>query len=278
MGKCPKNLTRIPEGARFCPQCGANMMAAEVVCQGQETHAAPKAGKKAAKKVSASAPANAALNKNQTLSLLSVTLVAIVVTGIFYYVGFQKPLEGKRTAQSTNPHEGHNHPENQAQQDTRLASPSGPEAMAAVGPTAEDLDALKAHYEEDPEDPHRNVEMGNALFDAQRFEEAIPYYEKSLTKAPNDPDVIVDLGVCYFNMGDFDRARTDFLKALDIDAQHVNALYNMGVVAVRQGNIDELIQHWGVLQQVAPQSPQAQRAAQILEQLHQGQGNNPGQG
>ena len=113
-----------------------------------------------------------------------------------------------------------------------------------------------------------NVQMGNLLFDSQKFEEAIRYYETALKFDPKNPDVIVDLGVCYFNLDEFEKAKGYFQQALDIDPNHVNALYNIGVVAVRLKEMDVLMESWSKLVEVAPGSPQAEQASQILDEIH----------
>ena len=77
------------------------------------------------------------------------------------------------------------------------------------------------------------------------------------------------MGVCYFNQKDYAAAQKQFELANKLDPNHVNALYNLGVVSVQSGDINALIKYWNKLQEVAPQSPQAQRAMQILNQIHQ---------
>ena len=174
---------------------------------------------------------------------------------VYHYIGFVVPMEGKQAvaSQQTQQQQEHNHPE------PAQTPPPSPEQIAAV---EEQLQA-------DPESVELNTRMGNLLFDSGKFDEAIPFYQKSLSKEPENPDVIVDLGVCFFNLQDYSKAQEKFETALNLDKRHVNALYNMGVVAVQLGDIDRLIEYWGILRDVAPNSQQALRATQILEQIHQ---------
>ncbi|NIS38567.1 tetratricopeptide repeat protein, partial [Candidatus Saccharibacteria bacterium] len=133
-----------------------------------------------------------------------------------------------------------------------------------------------------PNDAELNTKMGNLLFDSGKYSEAIPYYQKSIQLQPNNPDVIVDLGVCYFNLEQYEKAKEQFELAYQIDSQHVNALYNLGVVSIQLGEVNKLIKYWGELRDIAPNSQQAQRATQILNQIHQnveqGAGSGQGQG
>jgi len=77
------------------------------------------------------------------------------------------------------------------------------------------------------------------------------------------------MGVCYFQQEDYTKAKELFQKALDIDPNHVYALYNMGIVDIRMGDVEGLIKAWTKLIEIAPNSPQAQRAKQILDEAHQ---------
>lgn len=194
--------------------------------------------------------------------LMSVGLLAGLICGIYYYLNFVVPLAGKN---KVDPHQ-----HTTAQTDSRQTGGQSTESLP-VEPlhSEEELNQLKAQVAADPENLELNVHTGNVLFDNGRFREAIPYYRKALQLNPNNPDVIVDLGVCYFNMKDYPAAREQFQLALKANPNHVNALYNMGVVAVQLGDVNELIQYWTKLHEVAPNSEQARRAMEILDQIHQ---------
>ncbi len=108
----------------------------------------------------------------------------------------------------------------QAQQDKDF-NPKQHEAM---------LEQIKAELAKDPKNVEKRVMLGNIYFDAQKWSEAIPWYEEAVKLAPNNTDVLVDLGVCYRNSGRPDEALSMFKKALKLDPNKKQAMYNEVVV------------------------------------------------
>ncbi|GAB4365313.1 MAG: hypothetical protein Kow0042_04470 [Calditrichia bacterium] len=133
---------------------------------------------------------------------------------------------------------------------------------------------LKSRLDANPEGVSENIEMGNFLFDHQRFEEALQYYGTALKTDSTNVNVIVDAGVCYFNLRNFEKAREYFQKALSINAEHPNALYNMGVVFAQLGNMEEMLHYWNQLIEVAPESGPAQTAKRMIDDIRQNQTTN----
>lgn len=265
--RCKNCSAEIPADAKFCPQCGAGVQQSGTVnCPNCDT--ANPAGAKFCKKcgntltkdkaAKARPDKTAPFTRNQFWALQGVAILAMIVVGVYYYFGFIKSLEGKTAIHNTPP------PQQQAPQ----SAPAADDHIHPA-PSEEEIQAVADQLKQNPEDPALNVSMGNMLFDSGRYAEAIPYYQNALKKEPDNPDVIVDLGVCYFNMEDFQKAKEQFDLAITLNPRHVNALYNLGVVAVQTGEINRLIEYWGRLREIAPNSPQAQRATQILNQIHQ---------
>lgn len=274
--KCKYCAAELPEKALFCPACGKPVSSAEaLICPECQEKNSPEAnfckqcGTALARPAASKSPGVASLHSQYSWIILSVVGMALLVVGIYYYIGFVKTIEGKSDphrqvapapqAQTLSEEVEHNHPV----------------------PDEADIRAAVERVKADPENPALNVQAGNILFDSGRFSEAIPYYQKALSREPNNPDVIVDLGVCYFNLEDYPKAQEQFERALKIDPRHINALYNLGVVAVQFKEINKLIEYWGRLREIAPNSPQAQRAQMILNELHRnveggmGPGNSP---
>ncbi len=260
---CSECGAQLPEEAKFCSECGAVVSSG----RGQSKVIASKQSKTAKEQVSQPAPAaqpGRKLGKNQYMLLLTVGFGALLVAILYHYYGFVKTVEQK--AQQT------------TQQSSAPARAQAPQedAHQHAPPSQEEIDAALQAVKANPNDADSNTKAGNILFDAGRFKDAIPYYQKSLKIKPANPDVLVDLGVCYFNLEDYLQAKEYFSKALEHNPDHVNALYNAGVVAVQVGDMSGLINYWTHLQQVAPTSTQAQRATQILEQIHQNAQQQPG--
>ena len=125
------------------------------------------------------------------------------------------------------------------------------------------------------EDPHNLAAitaLGNALFDAGQWKEAIRHYEQALLINPHNADVITDMGTCYRNLGMPDKAIAEFQRALNIEPVHQNALYNLGVVyAYDKRDYRNAMDVWDRLLHVAPKHPRADslRAAMLTFRRHQ---------
>lgn len=263
----------LPEEAKFCPECGTAVQVTVVCpdcgqCHPPGSKFCSSCGKPlpvALRQGSGPGRQNehtGGLSRSQLTILLSIGLIAGLICGIYYYLNFIEPLAAK---EKVDPHQqtaGQASAQQTTGQNSELQAPGNLH-------TQEEIDQLKAQVEQSPDDVELNIHMGNILFDNGRFAEAIPYYRKALQLEPNNPDVIVDLGVCYFNLKNYPAAKEQFQLALTSNPQHVNALYNMGVVAVQLGDVNELIHYWTKLHEVAPNSEQARRAMEILDQIHQ---------
>lgn len=263
--RCKSCNQPLPESAQFCPHCGASVSAQTVICKSCKTKNPAQA--KYCKNCGSSLPSKKSKQVeaktkptqdkpfylNPYFIIMAIALVAMIV--VTYY-NFNLIDSGKRSAPAQNV--------SRNQSGTGITSPSPtPIDPSMIEETANQL-------KQDPNNPELNVQMGNVLFDSERYEEAIPYYSKALELEPGNPDVIVDLGVCYFNKDDFPRAKELFQEALAKDPNHVNALYNLGVVSVRLKEMDVLMDAWSKLVQIAPESPQAIQASQILDEIHSG--------
>ncbi len=170
-----------------------------------------------------------------------VMLVSLIVVGVYGY-RYVKPVN------TADPH----------------ANPSNPARPAFDQKHYQHLlDNLKAN----PNGWQENVELGNFLFDNQRFNNAIPYYKKALEIKPDVPDIMVDAGVCYFNLKQFEQVKTYFEQALALDKNHVNALYNLGIVSAQLGEMPKMVEYWERLINVAPESEQARSAQRMIDQV-----------
>jgi tetratricopeptide (TPR) repeat protein len=74
------------------------------------------------------------------------------------------------------------------------------------------------------------VDAGNRLYDARRYEEAIPYYQRALTFNADAINVSTDLGTALWYTGRADAALAQYDRSLAIDRTHAQTLFNVGVV------------------------------------------------
>ena len=232
---CKNCKTENPVQAKYCKNCGSSLAKkSKPVEQTKTTQTQDKP-----------------FYLNRYFIIMAIAFVAMIVAT---YYNFSLIDSGKRN----------------------VAAPAVPQSQGvreSISPTHPEVDPsvikeTENQLKQDPNNAQLNVQMGNMLFDGQKYEEAIPYYSKALELEPGNPDVIVDLGVCYFNMDDFSKAKESFQQALVEDPNHVNALYNLGVVSVRLKEMDVLMDAWSKLVEIAPGSPQAAQASQILDEIH----------
>ena len=124
---------------------------------------------------------------------------------------------------------------------------------------------LRAAAETAPEDVQVRVDLGNLYFDGQRFEDAIPWFEAALALTPEDVEVSTDLGVAYFYIDDTDRALSQFARSLDVAPAHAKTILNIGIVrAFGNQNLEGAVEAWEEVQRVAPGSPEALAAAELI--------------
>jgi len=105
------------------------------------------------------------------------------------------------------------------------------------GSSAADTQALRQQIAEiegllasAPDDPGLMAALGNVYFDANRWQDAREWYEKSLQISSGEPNIITDLAVVYRNLGEPQRAIELLDQAIAINADHWQAWYNKVVV------------------------------------------------
>jgi len=105
-------------------------------------------------------------------------------------------------------------------------------------------DALR-RAESEPSNHGAWVELGNAYYDADKYDQAIEAYGHALKLQPKDPDVLNDQGAMFRQNGEITRALENFEKALAIDPRNLESLYNMGFVyAFDVKRIDTALEYW----------------------------------
>jgi tetratricopeptide (TPR) repeat protein len=164
-----------------------------------------------------------------------------------------------------------------ATQEASRSTPVAPAPPAATAPAptnqrqAPALDQarvqeLQAAIEKDPRNADNHAQLGNAYFDAEQWPSAIASYEQSLKLDPNNPDVSTDLGVSYFYTNRTDDALAQFERSLKISPNHTKTLLNKGIVlAFGKEDLQAAADEWKKVVQLAPDSPEGQRARQALE-------------
>lgn len=128
--------------------------------------------------------------------------------------------------------------------------------------------SLTAAAEQRPQDAAIRVELGNVYFDAERFPEAVRWYEAALKIDPRNVNASTDLGVSFYYMSQPDRALEQFQKSLAIDPKHTKTLLNMGIVrAFGKEDLKGAAEAWEQVIALAPNSEEGRAARQALEAM-----------
>jgi tetratricopeptide (TPR) repeat protein len=150
-------------------------------------------------------------------------------------------------------------------------APAGTAASAGATPPPLDevrVQDLMAAANRDPADAAPRVALGNVYFDAERFAEAITWYEASLAIDPQNVDVSTDLGVSYYYTNQPERAIEQFAYSLEVDDGHVKTMLNLGIVrAFGLQDLAGAAEAWERVMAIAPESPEGRAAQQALESL-----------
>jgi Tfp pilus assembly protein PilF/Tol biopolymer transport system component len=99
---------------------------------------------------------------------------------------------------------------------------------------------------------HNN--LGVALAETARVEEAIRHYRKALDLDPHYPEAHNNLAEALAGRGSYGEAVVHFKKVLELDPEHANALSNLGAVFAQQGETDRAIPY---LRRAVQQKPDA---------------------
>jgi len=89
---------------------------------------------------------------------------------------------------------------------------------------------------------HNN--LGVALAQDGRLDEAIYHYFQALRIKPGTADVHNNLGNALAAQGNVDRARSHYYKALKIDPNNARAYNNLGNLLANQGKTEEAVNHY----------------------------------
>lgn len=149
------------------------------------------------------------------------------------------------------------------------AAPTTPASGGATPALAdeEELQALRTLLSRDPENVGAAVALGDRLYDAGRFAEAVPYYRTAMQLDPTNVNVSTDLGTALFNSGRPDDALAQYERSLAIDGDHAQTLFNIGIVSF-EGKSDprRAIDSWQELLATHPTYPERARVEGLLAQ------------
>jgi tetratricopeptide (TPR) repeat protein len=108
--------------------------------------------------------------------------------------------------------------------------------------------------------------LGNAYFDARRFEEAEKWYTAALAKKPDDVNARTDLGSTFMERvpPDLDRAIREYRVSLEKNPKHESTIFNLAVALHKKGDQKGASGLLAQLKQMSPQSPLVVRLEQRI--------------
>jgi len=101
--------------------------------------------------------------------------------------------------------------------------------------------------------------LGNALWEQGRHAEAIPLYHQALRIQPDAWETQMNLGVALSDHGDFEEALTWIRAALRLQPDSPEILDNLGMTLARQGNWEEALVCYEQALRLRPDFPEAHR-------------------
>jgi tetratricopeptide (TPR) repeat protein len=110
---------------------------------------------------------------------------------------------------------------------TAAPQPAAPIAGANIDAQ---LNAYRDILARDPANVQAAVGAGNLLYDAQRYAEAIPFYQQAFALHATDINVSTDLGTALWYAGRADESLAQYQKSLAISPSHAQTLFNIGIV------------------------------------------------
>ena len=153
------------------------------------------------------------------------------------------------------------------------STPSSAATTAAASSSIVNEPELRAYRDilaRDPRNLDAAVKAGNLLYDAQRYGEAIGFYQQAFALNPADINVSTDLGTALWYAGRADEALAQYDKSLALNPTHAQTLFNVGIVrADGKGDSAGAVAAWEQLLKTNPDYPAAARVATMMAAARQ---------
>jgi tetratricopeptide (TPR) repeat protein len=290
---CPQCGASVVAAARFCVECGVRLDALEIaatVAGSTPSHAAT-AGERASARLQSS-----------TLAPFAAACGAILAVGILVAYGVMRQIPQRETLLASAPQQASQtspvqdaqqlpsgHPAIQLPKEARefIASierkaEANPRDLAAwdkygdvcfraaaSDPTYYPKAATAyAHVLKlDPDDLDALRGVGNIDFDQHKYDEAIAAYEHYLSKKPDDPEVRTDLGTMLLSSGSADQAVLQYRKVLETHPNFFEASFNLGIAYGQMNELDAARAAFERAKVLAPDAEAGNRVTRMLAEL-----------
>lgn len=128
-----------------------------------------------------------------------------------------------------------------------------------------ELQAYRDILARDPKNLTAATALGNKLYDAGRYADAIPYYLQAFALDSKNANLSTDLGTALWYSGRPDEALAQYQKSLAADPKHPQTLFNIGIVRL-DGKQDAIgaIAAWETLLSTSPTYADADKVRRLL--------------
>ena len=150
------------------------------------------------------------------------------------------------------------------------ATASAPANTANQPPPLDEakVTAFRSVAERDPTNAAPRAQLGDLYFDAERFDDAVKWYEEAFKLSANDVRVSTQLGMAYYYTNQTDRALQQLDRSAKIDPKHAETWLNIGFVrAFGKQDLSGAEEAWQQVVKIAPEGPEGQAAKRALESL-----------
>lgn len=132
------------------------------------------------------------------------------------------------------------------------------------GRLSEGVAELEASLRIDPRQTRVRINLGKALEDSGRIEEAVDLYRRGLEQ-PGEPDpgLLKSLGVALGRLGRMGEATRYLEQAVEVGPETGDAHYNLGVALMREGRIEDAITHYRRAIVLDPNDAEARRNLEL---------------
>lgn len=151
------------------------------------------------------------------------------------------------------------HPKNSSATSNR---PEGPPA-----PVMQEIQALKERIQENPKDEEAYSQLGDLYFQADKFSQAAPLYEKSIQLNAQDIVARNNLALCYHLLNRDSEAFQQLDTALRISPHSQHLWLTLGVVDYKTGRIPQARAAFKRAYQLSPKSDTGVKAETLLQNL-----------
>ena len=148
-----------------------------------------------------------------------------------------------------------------------------PQLQATSDPPLVEVDesrvaVLRETAESKPDDVGSRLSIADLYFGAQRFEDAIPWYEEAILLDTGNLDARTNLGVSYYYADQVERAIEVFEKTINLEPTNQRALLSLGIVqAFGLQDLDGAMTAWKRVIEIEPNSAEGLAARDSLERF-----------